>query len=61
MTLLVSIVLIFLAVIVGVIASKRGRSGVGWALLAIVISPVFAGLLVLVLPNKRPKVTPVFE
>jgi phosphotransferase system glucose/maltose/N-acetylglucosamine-specific IIC component len=40
------------AVIVGIAASRRGRSGLGWFLLALVISPVIAGLLVLVLPSK---------
>jgi hypothetical protein len=40
-----------LAVIVGVGANTRGRSGPGWFLLAVVISPLLAGLLVLVLPR----------
>ena len=40
-----------LAIIVGVAANTRGRSGVGWFLLAAVISPLIAGLLVLALPR----------
>jgi hypothetical protein len=40
------------AVIVGIAASHRGRSGLGWGLLAILISPLLAGLLVLVLPRR---------
>jgi hypothetical protein len=39
------------AVIVGVLASGRGRLGFGWFLLACIISPLIAGLLVLVLPR----------
>jgi hypothetical protein len=40
-----------LAVIVGVAANTRGRSGIGWFLLAILISPLISGLLVLALPR----------
>jgi hypothetical protein len=40
---------IALAVIVGVAANSRGRSGLGWFLLAILISPLISGLLVLAL------------
>lgn len=37
------------AVVVGVIAAARNRSGFGWFLLAVVISPLLAGILVLAL------------
>lgn len=40
-----------LAVIVGIAANTRGRSGPGWFLLAVIISPLIAGLLVLALPR----------
>jgi hypothetical protein len=40
-----------LAVIVGVAANTRGRSSAVWVLLAIVISPLIAGLLLLALPR----------
>jgi hypothetical protein len=40
-----------LAIVVGVAASSRGRTPGGWFLLALVVSPLIAGLLVLVLPN----------
>jgi hypothetical protein len=40
------------AIIVGVAANTRGRSGGGWFILAILISPLLAGLLVLALPRK---------
>ena len=39
------------AVIVGVAANTRGRSGFGWFLLAVGISPLLAGLLLIVLPR----------
>jgi hypothetical protein len=40
------------AVIVGVAASTRGRVGFGWFLLALVISPLIVGPLVLALPRQ---------
>jgi uncharacterized protein (DUF983 family) len=40
------------AAIVGVAASSRGRSGFGWFLLSILISPLLGLILVLVIPNK---------
>lgn len=40
--------------VVGVAAVKRNRSGVGWFILALVISPLLAGLLVLALGGSRP-------
>ena len=39
------------AAIVGAAASARGRSGFGWALLAVLMSPVLALILLVVLPN----------
>lgn len=41
------------ALVVGVLAGKRGRSGIGWFLLACVISPLLAGLFVLALGNAK--------
>lgn len=41
-----------LAFIVGLIANMRGRDGIGWFALAILISPFLAGLLVLVFARK---------
>ena len=40
------------AVIVGILAARRGRSGFGWFVLSLLITPLIAGLLVLVLPSK---------
>src|SRR5713101_7445198 len=38
-----------LCVLVGLWASKKGRSGFGFFLLAVIISPVVAGLIVLII------------
>lgn len=39
------------AIVVAILASNRGRSGLLWFFIAVVISPLIAGLLVLVLPS----------
>jgi len=41
------------AVIVGIGASGRGRSGFGWFLLAVVISPLLAVVLLFLLPPRK--------
>jgi hypothetical protein len=48
------------AVVVGIAASTRGRSGFLWFLLSCLISPLLGIILVLVLPavNKRPQGDP---
>jgi hypothetical protein len=42
---------IALCIVVGVAANARGRSGGGWFFLALIVSPLIAGLLVLALPR----------
>ncbi len=43
------------AVIVGIGASSRGRNGLGWWLLAMLISPLLAVILLMLLPSlKKP-------
>lgn len=42
-----------LAVLVGVLASRKGRSFVGWMLLAILVSPLIAGIVLLVTGYSR--------
>lgn len=42
-----------LSAIVAILAANRGRSGIGWLLLAVIVSPLIAGLLVLVLPDRK--------
>jgi hypothetical protein len=39
------------AIVVGIAAAHRGRNGAAWLLLAVVTSPLIAGLLLLVLPD----------
>jgi hypothetical protein len=47
---------------VGILASQRHRSGVGWFLLAVLISPLIAGFLVLVMgPKHRPAIVGVAD
>lgn len=41
------------ALVVGMIASSRGRSGFGWFILACLISPFLAGIFLLVRANLR--------
>jgi hypothetical protein len=44
---------LILAALVGIVAGARGRSGGGWMMLGIIISPLLAGLIVAVLPDLR--------
>ena len=39
------------AIIIGVIASARGRSGFGWFVIALLLSPLIGLILVLVFPK----------
>lgn len=41
------------AVIVGIIAGSRGRTGFGWFVLSLVFSPLLMGILVLALGNPK--------
>jgi hypothetical protein len=41
-----------LALVVGIYAARRGRSGTGWFLLAVLVSPLIARLLCLALGPK---------
>lgn len=55
----IAIIWLFFAVLVGIYASRQGRSGLGWFLLATVISPLLAILLCLALgPLKTSAETP---
>lgn len=42
---------VILAVLVGVFADSRGRSGVGFALLSVLLSPLLGLVIVLVIPD----------
>jgi hypothetical protein len=41
-------------IVVAIAANARGRSGIGWFLLSLLISPLFGLILVLVLSRKNP-------
>ncbi|MCA3227776.1 MAG: zinc ribbon domain-containing protein [Burkholderiales bacterium] len=43
------------AIVVGIAASSRGRSGFGWFLLSCLISPLLGLILVLVLAKNEPR------
>lgn len=43
------------AFIVGMVASSRGRSGIGWFLLSLIITPIITLVLLLLLSNRRPQ------
>lgn len=49
------------ALVVGVAASRKGRSGFGWFLLACLLSPLLAGLLLLVMPKQGLAALPLDE
>ena len=44
------------SICVGVIANARGRLGIGWFLLSLLISPVLALILVMYLPPPDAKI-----
>lgn len=48
---LIAIIWLVLALVIGFAAGQRGRSGIGWFFLAVILSPLIAGLLVAVLPD----------
>jgi hypothetical protein len=60
MELIIVIFWLILAIIVGAAANARGRSGAGWFILAVVVSPLIAVLMLLAFPvrDKREVQTP---
>jgi hypothetical protein len=44
---------LFLALVVAVAAGTRGRTGLGWFILSVILSPLIGLILVLVLPDRR--------
>ena len=50
---LVGIIWLVLTFVIGVAAERRGRSGFGWFLLALFLSPLIAGILLAVFPDKN--------
>lgn len=48
---------LILMIVTGVLASRRGRSVIGWLLLALIFTPIVL-LILLVLPDRSVKVCP---
>ena len=46
---------LFFGALVGWVATTKGRSGVGWFLLAVLISPLIAGIIILVMGPAKPQ------
>ena len=51
-TVFFAIIYLIVDILIGVAASKKGRSGFGWFLLSAFTTPVIAGILLLVLGEK---------
>jgi hypothetical protein len=49
------------AVVVGVIAASKGRTGFGWFVLSVLLSPLLIGILVLALPATTPAIVSIGE
>jgi hypothetical protein len=47
------IIWLVLAIVIGVAAARRGRSGLGWLLLSLIVSPLVASILLALLPDRR--------
>jgi hypothetical protein len=47
------IIWLALAIVIGVAAARRGRSGLGWLFLSLVLSPLIAAILLALLPDRR--------
>lgn len=41
-------------IIIAVVASKKGRSGIGWFFISLLTTPLIAGIILLVLGDKKP-------
>jgi len=49
----IGIIWLVLTFVIGVAAERRGRSGFGWFLLALFLSPLIAGILLAAFPDKK--------
>jgi hypothetical protein len=47
------IIWLALAIVIGVAAARRGRSGLGWLFLSLILSPLIAAILLALLPDRR--------
>jgi hypothetical protein len=47
------VIWLVLAIVIGVAAARRGRSGLGWLVASLVLSPLIAAILLALLPDRR--------
>ena len=45
--------MIMFSIIIGIWANKRGRTGFGWGIIALLISPLIAGIILVILTNLK--------
>jgi hypothetical protein len=47
------IIWLALAIVIAVAAARRGRSGLGWLFVSLILSPLIAAILLVLLPDPR--------
>jgi phosphotransferase system glucose/maltose/N-acetylglucosamine-specific IIC component len=47
------VIWLVLAIVIGVAAARRGRSGLGWLVASLILSPLIAAILLALLPDRR--------
>jgi hypothetical protein len=47
------IIWLALAIVIGVAAARRGRSGLGWLFISLILSPLIAAIFLALLPDRR--------
>jgi hypothetical protein len=47
------IIWLALAIVIGFAADRRGRFGLGWLFLSLILSPLIAAILLALLPDRR--------
>ena len=47
------VIWLVLAIVLGVAAARRGRSGLGWRVASLILSPLIAAIVLALLPDRR--------
>jgi phosphotransferase system glucose/maltose/N-acetylglucosamine-specific IIC component len=47
------VIWLVLAIVIGIAAARRGRSGLGWLVASLLLSPLIAAILLALLPDRR--------
>ena len=50
---MLSAIIIWLVLAIGIAAARRGRSGLGWLFASLLLSPLIAAILLALLPDRR--------